>query len=243
MHKTIKKVEHDIENFAFNTAISALRILVNELLAAKSQQSVIPLSADDYLKFLQILSPFAPHLSEELAERLELGRSIFSTTWPAYDESLIAAGQINLVVQVNGKLRGTLTVAREISEAEALALAQAQPGISRQLTKNWKVIYVPGRLQFGKDTYYATLLSELENLSTIRNCRREKGQTLINERIYQRIVAEAGCKDIQCWRWGQVWDFNFALAAGQASLAVELDDRPEYLQSGVAAANLNFLDI
>ena len=148
LHKTIKKVEHDIENFAFNTAISALMILVNELLAAKSQQSAIPLSADDYLKFLQILSPFAPHLSEELAERLELGRSIFSTTWPAYDESLIAAGQINLVVQVNGKLRGTLTVAREINEAEALALAQAQPGISRWLADKElvKVIYVPGRL-------------------------------------------------------------------------------------------------
>jgi leucyl-tRNA synthetase len=105
IHKTIKKVGRDIENFAFNTAISAMMILVNEIVEHKSKLGSLPLSKDDFFKLLQILAPFAPHMSEELAAKLGYSTSIFKTTWPVYDEELIKDEIINLVVQINGKLR------------------------------------------------------------------------------------------------------------------------------------------
>jgi len=148
LHKTIKKVGEDIEGFYFNTAISALMILINEIVEQKNKISALPLSKEDFFKLLQILSPFAPHISEELAEKLGYKNSIFTTTWPKYDEALIKDERINLVVQVNGKLRATLDVDCEISENAAIILAKEE-----ELVKKWledkeivKTIFVPGKL-------------------------------------------------------------------------------------------------
>jgi leucyl-tRNA synthetase len=148
LHKTIKKVGEDIEGFYFNTAISALMILVNEIVDTKNKISALPLSKEDFFKLLQILSPFAPHISEELAEKLGYKDSIFTTTWPKYDPALIKDERVNLVIQVNGKLRATLNVDCEISEAEAIALAKGE-----ELVKKWlegkeivKTIFVSGKL-------------------------------------------------------------------------------------------------
>jgi leucyl-tRNA synthetase len=141
VHKTIKKVGEDIENFHLNTAVSALMILVNELgkfKIGKTEGSLL----------LQILAPFAPHLSEELWEKLGNKTSIFKSVWPQYDPRLIRDETVNLVVQVNGKLRATIEVAAEISEKEAMRLAQENMVIKKWLDgkKIIKNIFVPGKL-------------------------------------------------------------------------------------------------
>ena len=148
LHKTIKKVGRDIEEFAFNTAISALMILVNEITDQKNKQGALPLSKTDFFQLLQILAPFAPHLSEELAAQLGYQESVFTTTWPKYDEELIKDEFVNLVIQVNGKLRATIKVASGISQDEALELARQEATVSKWLVAGEivKVIFVPGKL-------------------------------------------------------------------------------------------------
>ncbi|NLZ74631.1 leucine--tRNA ligase [Candidatus Falkowbacteria bacterium] len=148
LHKTIKKVSADIESFCFNTAVSALMILVNEIVEVKNKISALPLTKEDFFKLLQILSPFAPHISEELAESLGYTGSIFASTWPQYDENLIKDEKINLVIQVNGKLRATLLASAEITEEAALELARQEKLVSKWLTDKEivKVIFVPGKL-------------------------------------------------------------------------------------------------
>ena len=148
LHKTIKKVSADIESFCFNTAVSALMILVNEIVEVKNKIAALPLTKEDFFKLLQILSPFAPHISEELAESLGYTGSIFASTWPQYDENLIKDEKINLVIQVNGKLRATLLASAEITEEAALELARQEKLVSKWLTDKEivKVIFVPGKL-------------------------------------------------------------------------------------------------
>jgi len=148
LHKTIKKVGEDIENFRFNTAVSALMILVNCLVEYKVRTGASPLHKENWRKFLLILAPFAPHLSEELWEKLGNKNSIFKASWPEYDPRLIKDEQINLAVQINGKLRNTLEVASDITEAEALVFVQEDKTIKKWLEGREiiKVIFVPGRL-------------------------------------------------------------------------------------------------
>lgn len=148
LHKTIKKVGEDIEGFCFNTAISALMILVNGVIEAKNKISVLPLAKEDFFKLLQILSPFAPHISEELAARLGYTGSIFASAWPKYDENLIKDEKVNLVIQVNGKLRATLVVPADITEGEAMNLARQEELVSKWLEGKEivKIIFVPGKL-------------------------------------------------------------------------------------------------
>ncbi|MFZ4632170.1 MAG: leucine--tRNA ligase [Patescibacteria group bacterium] len=148
LHKTIKKVASDIEGFNFNTAVSALMILVNEINEAKNKISALPLSQEDFYKLLQILSPFAPHLSEEIAEKIGNKTSLFLSTWPEHDENLIKDEIVSLVIQVNGKLRANINVAFDIDEKEAIKLAQ-----NEELIKKWledkeivKTIFIPGKL-------------------------------------------------------------------------------------------------
>lgn len=148
VHKTIKKVGSDIENFRLNTAISALMILVNQVMDYRTKNNSFPLNKEEWQKFLIILSPFAPHLSEELWERLGNKESIFKASWPEYDPSLIKDEVVNLVVQVNGKLRGTLEVAADISEVELDKLIEANETINKWLKDGEvvKKIFVPGKL-------------------------------------------------------------------------------------------------
>ncbi len=101
LHKTIKKVTSDIEAFKFNTAISALIILVNEGLPTDPEFQVEWRSA-----FARLLHPFAPHMAEELWERLGNTSSIYGAPWPEFDSFMIMDDEITIAIQVNGKLRG-----------------------------------------------------------------------------------------------------------------------------------------
>ena len=142
LHKTIKKVTDDIENFRFNTAISAMMILVNEL---EKEEKI---SVADYEKLLTILSPFAPHIAEEIWSELGHKESIFLSEWPKHDPALIRDEGINLVVQVNGKVRDSIKTNADISEDEAKELALQSEKVKKftdgQTIK--KIIFVKGKL-------------------------------------------------------------------------------------------------
>lgn len=141
-HKTIKKVGEDIEKFRFNTAISEMMILVNYLV----KMETIPDLAFELL--LKILAPFAPHITEELWEKIGKNESIFKEEWPSYNPDLARDTQIELIVQVNGKVRAKINADAEIEEDEAKKLA-----LENENVKKWiegkeilKVVFVKGRL-------------------------------------------------------------------------------------------------
>lgn len=148
LHKTIKKVGEDIEGFYFNTAVSALMILVNAIVEEKNKIFALPLSQEDFLKLLTILAPFAPHLGEDLAAKQGIKVSIFDLPWPKYDENLIKDENVNLVIQVNGKLRANLMVARIVSEKEVMVLVRESEALKKWFENKEiiKTIFVPGKL-------------------------------------------------------------------------------------------------
>ncbi|MEY3784030.1 MAG: hypothetical protein RLZZ230_352 [Candidatus Parcubacteria bacterium] len=141
LHKTIKKVSDDIENYKFNTAVSALMILLNQV-------EKEGLSKNTYTVFLQLLAPFAPHLTEELWSEAGQSDSIHATEFPAYDAALAKDEMVTIGVQINGKMRGDVTVSPEATEAEVLVLAQENTNVATYLegAEVVKVIYVPGRI-------------------------------------------------------------------------------------------------
>jgi len=143
MHKTIKKVTNDIENMAFNTAISQLMVFSNTL---KDLGSNPPRSAIESLVLL--LSPIAPHVAEECWSLLGHANSLSAHPWPVYDEALCVDNVVTVAVQVNGKLRGTLEIESAASEEIALDLALKQPSIQKFINDKpfKKVIYVPGKI-------------------------------------------------------------------------------------------------
>lgn len=110
LHKTIKKVTHDIESLDYNTAVSALMILLNEM---DKETSV---SKADYRILLQLLNPFAPHITEELWSKYGTGKLLAYETWPEYDESKTIDDTIELPIQMNGKLKGTVIIALDSDE-------------------------------------------------------------------------------------------------------------------------------
>jgi leucyl-tRNA synthetase len=145
VHKTVKKVGGDIEAMRFNTAISAMMILVKQLGALPR----VPAPAARTLVLL--VSPFAPHLAEELWERLEGDKwhdSIAREPWPAYDPILVKDDVVEIGVQVNGKLRGViqLAVAATADEARAAALAEANVALHVAGKSVKKLVYVPGKI-------------------------------------------------------------------------------------------------
>jgi len=142
LHQTIKKVTEDIEGLRFNTAISQLMILVNEM----SKLEVI--SHTSYVICLQLLSPFAPHITEELWSQLGNKTSITRAEWPKYDPELAKEDKITIAVQINGKLRDTFEVPAEIGEEEVKKLALASEKVQKWLggKEPKKVIYVKGKL-------------------------------------------------------------------------------------------------
>lgn len=145
LHQTIKKVSEDIENFHFNTALSALMILVRE--AEKEKE--IPKEA--YLDLLKLLSPFAPHLSEELYQSLNKAKefkSIFQESWPSYRSELILGDSFSLIIQINGKVRDQIEVPMDIEEEKAQETALSSEKIKKWLKdgKVKKTIFVPGKL-------------------------------------------------------------------------------------------------
>lgn len=110
LHKTIKKVTHDIETLDYNTAVSALMILLNEM---DKESSITKL---DYRIMLQLLNPFAPHITEELWSKYGTGKLLAYETWPEYDESKTIDDTIELPVQMNGKLKGTVMISLNSDE-------------------------------------------------------------------------------------------------------------------------------
>jgi len=142
LHQTIKKVTEDIEAFKFNTAISSLMILVN----AMEKEPTLPVKS--YKLLLTLLSPFAPHIAEELWSQLGEKKSIFLASWPKYDKKKIVADSVNIAVQVNGKVRAILTVATSVSEDEVKAQALADPKVQTYIVGKTvrKVIYIPGKI-------------------------------------------------------------------------------------------------
>jgi leucyl-tRNA synthetase len=150
LHKTIKKVSEDIEAFRLNTAVSCLMILVNEItdFLNKNKNQKLPFAVQEFSLLLQILAPFAPHLAEELWERIGNQESIFKSSWPEFDSELIKDEKVNLVIQDNGKLRATLEVAADISEIAAMETAQNNENVAKWLEGKEivKKIFVPGKL-------------------------------------------------------------------------------------------------
>ena len=142
VHATIKKVGEDIEKLRFNTAISQMMECTNAFTSAAQ----VPLALFEDL--LTVLNPFAPHLTEELWERLGREGRCMERTWPSYDESILVEDEIELVVQVNGKVRAKITVAADASQADAEAAARADEKVQGHLEGKTvrKVIVVPGRL-------------------------------------------------------------------------------------------------
>jgi len=141
LHKTIKKVSADIEGFKFNTAVSAMMIFIN--VAEKEG-----LSGDTYAAFLRLLAPFAPHLSEELWRDHGQTESIHLSDFPAFDEELARDSEVTIGVQINGKVRGEITIGTDADEATAVAAAYGQEQLAAKLAAGSiaKTIYVPGRI-------------------------------------------------------------------------------------------------
>ena len=141
-HQTIRKVTADTAALNYNTAIAAMMEYVNLVReqGAGSRRAIEPL--------LVMLAPYAPHLAEELWAALGHERSIFTAAWPTYDEKLAAAGDVEIVVQVNGKVRGRLTVSRGATEAQVVALAMTDESIKRFVDGKpvRKTVYVQDRL-------------------------------------------------------------------------------------------------
>ena len=141
-HKTLKKVTLDIEDMKFNTAIAAMMSLINEVINYGS------LTVDELKMFLQMLCPFAPHLCEEMWEALGEKELCSLSSWPQYDEAKTVDSTVEIVVQVNGKLKSRLNINADISSADAIAAAKADEKIATEINGKQivKEIYVPKKL-------------------------------------------------------------------------------------------------
>lgn len=140
LHKTIKKVSEDIEGFKFNTAVSAMMIFLNQ--AEKGG-----LTKESYLTFIKLIAPFAPHITEELW--LETGgSSIHLTNFPVYSEALAKDELVTIGVQINGKMRGEITISPEATEEEAVETIMKNGSLADKITDHniKKIIYVNGRI-------------------------------------------------------------------------------------------------
>ena len=141
-HKTIKKVTEDIDNLKANTAIAALMSLLNEIYDSGS------ITKDEYKIFTLLLNPFAPHVTEEIWEVMSFGGTVTDQKWPEYDEEKCKENSIEIVAQINGKVRTKLVVPADISAEDAVALAKKDEKI-KEATEGKTIVkelYVKGRL-------------------------------------------------------------------------------------------------
>jgi len=141
-HKTIRKVTNDTERMRFNTAISSMMVLSKHL-AQHDKPNRWALE-----QLVLLVSPYAPHLGEELWERLGHPPSVTNHAWPSFDEELAKDDELTIAVQVRGKVRGTIVVAPGTDKSELERLALAEPGVARHLEGQTirKVIVVPDRI-------------------------------------------------------------------------------------------------
>ncbi|RMD51258.1 leucine--tRNA ligase [Candidatus Parcubacteria bacterium] len=141
LHKTIKKVSEDIDNLRFNTAVAQMMTFVNEVNLAGSVRR------DSLLKFLQILCPFAPHVANEVAEKIGIDTVLEATSWPDFNEELLIESEVSLAVQVNGKLRAVISVPADTDKDKIIEQALAHENVAKYLNgEPKKVIYVSGKL-------------------------------------------------------------------------------------------------
>lgn len=140
LHQTIKKVTEDIAAFKFNTAISQMMILLNEW---EKRETI---SCEEYKSFLQLLAPFAPHVTDELWEKLGNKKSIHISGWPKYNAKYLVKSMVTIAIQVNGKMRGTVDLPADADEA--IATEEAKKTVEKWLEGKTikKTIYVPNRL-------------------------------------------------------------------------------------------------
>ena len=142
MHKAIKKVTNDIEEMKFNTCISTLMTMVNEFYKAGK------ITKAEFKTFLELLNPFAPHITEELNEIIGFKAPISDSAWPTYDESKTIDDQIQIPVQVNGKLRSTININLDEEESKVKDIVHNNETIKNFLDgKNIvKEIYVKNKI-------------------------------------------------------------------------------------------------
>lgn len=143
LHKTVKKVNEDISNFAFNTAISSMMVLVNEM------DKVENISVKDFKIFLQILAPFAPHITEELWREFGEKKSIHHSPWPKHNSKFLVEDTLKIVVQVNGKVRAEIDISANVDEESIFVQAFENENVKKwipNISDVKKKIYVKGRL-------------------------------------------------------------------------------------------------
>ncbi len=141
LHRCIAKVEGDIDRMAFNTAIAAMMIFVNE-----ATKRVDAMSRSQMLRFAQILSPFAPHLAEEIWSRLHGASSLAYAPWPSFDPKMLVDDEVEIAVQILGKVRGRAVVAMDADHATMVAAAKAAVGSQLEGKTIVKEIVVPKKL-------------------------------------------------------------------------------------------------
>ena len=139
MHQTIKKVSGDFENLKFNTAIAAMMSLINEFYKKNA------VTRGEYRTLLTLLNPVAPHITEELWQTAGFDGRIYQTQWPSYEEEKTVESTVEVGVQVNGKIRVTISVPKDAEKDTVIA--RAKEALGDKLTGNIvKEIYVPGRI-------------------------------------------------------------------------------------------------
>jgi leucyl-tRNA synthetase len=142
LHQTIKKVSDDIPALSYNTAIAAMMEYVNVLRRGERTPQRAEVES-----WVQLVAPFAPHIAEELWEKLGHEESVFDAGWPLFDPAMAAEDLVTMAVQVGGKMRGTIQLAAGAAQDDALAAAMADPAIAKFVAgPPKKVIFVPGRL-------------------------------------------------------------------------------------------------
>ena len=139
MHQTIKKVSNDFENLKYNTAIAAMMALINDFYKNNT------VTKDEFKTLITLLNPVAPHMTEELWEIMGFEGRLYQTAWPEYDEAKTVENTVEIAVQINGKTKATISIAKD--EAKDAVIAKAKEAIAGKLTGTVvKEIYVPGRI-------------------------------------------------------------------------------------------------
>ena len=139
MHQTIKKVSNDFESLKYNTAIAAMMALINDFYKKNA------VTKGEFKTLLTLLNPVAPHITEEIWQAIGCEGYIYQATWPEYDEAKTIENTIEIAVQINGKTRATVSLARDVAKEEAIA--KGKEAVAEKLTGNIvKEIYVPGRI-------------------------------------------------------------------------------------------------
>ena len=143
IHKTLKSVTEDLNNFKFNTAISRMMEMSNAVVSSKA------LSKANKSYIYRMISPFSPHLAEELWRRdLNKKSSIFDSEWPKYNQNFVLDSTVNVAVQVNGRLRGSLQVDKKLDKEKVLFMSKEIDNVKKYIDSGTliKEIYVPGKI-------------------------------------------------------------------------------------------------